>query len=51
MRICFAGGESEAERVLVDVMENTAMDFRNGAVRMFYSKKEDYVRIFRRGLD
>lgn len=32
-----AGGETEDEQVRVDIMENQAMDFRNGFVRLCYN--------------
>lgn len=31
------GGETEDEKVRVDVLENQSMDFRNGFVRMCYT--------------
>lgn len=31
------GGETEDEKVRVDIMENQAMDFRNGFVRLCYT--------------
>lgn len=31
------GGEMEDEKVRVDIMENQAMDFRNGFVRLCYT--------------
>lgn len=31
------GGETEAEKVRVDLLENQAMDFRNGFVRLCYT--------------
>lgn len=31
------GGETEDEKVRVDVLENQAMDFRNGFVMMCYT--------------
>lgn len=31
------GGETEDEKVRVDIIENQAMDFRNGFVRMCYT--------------
>lgn len=31
------GGDTEDARVRVDIMENQAMDFRNGFVRMCYT--------------
>lgn len=33
----FTGGETEDEKVRVDIMENQAMDFRNGFVRLCYT--------------
>ena len=35
----FTDGKTEGQKVLVDVMENTAMDFRNAAVGLFYNPK------------
>ena len=35
----FVGGKTEAEKVLVDMMADNAMDFRNAAVRLFYNPK------------
>lgn len=32
-----AGGETEDEKIRVDIMENQAMDFRNGFVMMCYT--------------
>ncbi|CAI9740327.1 glutathione S-transferase Mu 3-like [Octopus vulgaris] len=34
-------GESEKDKILVDVMENQAMDFRNGFVRLCYGPNYD----------
>lgn len=31
------GGESEDEKVRVDILENQSMDFRNGFVRLCYA--------------
>lgn len=31
------GGETEDEKVRVDILENQAMDFRNGFVRLCYT--------------
>lgn len=36
------GGETEDEKIRVDIMENQSMDFRNGFVRMCYT---DFVSI------
>lgn len=35
--LSFVGGESEDEKVRVDILENQAMDFRNGFVIMCYT--------------
>ncbi len=35
--LSLSGGKTEAERVKVDIMADTAMDFRNGAVGLFYN--------------
>lgn len=36
----YIGGETEDEKVRVDIIENQAMDFRNGFVMLCYA---DYV--------
>jgi glutathione S-transferase len=37
-------GETEAEAVRLDVIENAAMDFRNAAVRLFYNPDFDKLK-------
>ncbi|CAL4087393.1 unnamed protein product [Meganyctiphanes norvegica] len=47
-RINNMDGKTEAEKVRVDIMENTLMDFRNGWVRLCYGDfdggKADYIK-------
>ena len=41
------GGETEDERMRVDILENQSMDFRNGFVMMCYT---DFVSVWLIGL-